>query len=309
MSGIGIAVQGNNRGGEPITGLRDTIERMAEIGFSHVELGAKTLFVSIAGQVHPKRLEILRGELDGAPVRFTLHGTGVSSERAGNLVDVTSTAQRRVTEADVALAGAIGAEVLVHHSGMLRDVYGDDDALAAGLRAERDALRALGDEAGQLGVRVAVENIDPVGRYVARRGYGLRLDRLANQVVAIDHPQIGICLDVGHAYLASRYVGFDYLAAIREIAPLVTHLHISDNLGRTQLDADADSTENLALGDGDLHLPPGWGDVPLAEIFAIPFPRDPIAILEIRGTYATHYPEAFATVHGLRTERLAVASA
>ena len=261
MSGIGIAVQGNNRGGEPITGLRDTIERMAEIGFSHVELGAKTLFVSIAGQVHPKRLEILRGELDGAPVRFTLHGTGVSSERAGNLVDVTSTAQRRVTEADVALAGAIGAEVLVHHSGMLRDVYGDDDALAAGLRAERDALRALGDEAGQLGVRVAVENIDPVGRYVARRGYGLRLDRLANQVVAIDHPQIGICLDVGHAYLASRYVGFDYLAAIREIAPLVTHLHISDNLGRTQLDADADSTENLALGDGDLHLPPGWGAV------------------------------------------------
>ncbi len=301
MSNIGIAVQGQGRGGEPLAGLRDTIARMAEIGFSHVELGAKTLFVSIAGRLQPQRLNALRAVLDGAPVRFTLHGTGVSSARAGNLVDLSTPAQRRVSEADVALAGAIGAEVLVHHSGMLRDVYGDDDALAAGLEAERDALRALGDVAGELGVRIAVENIDPVGRYVARRGYGLRLDLLAEQIVAVDHPQVGICLDLGHAYLASRYLDFDFLAAIREIAPLVTHLHVSDNLGRTQLDAEADPSESLALGDGDLHLPPGWGDVPLADVFAIPFPHDPIAILEIRGTYAAHYPEAFATVQGARS--------
>ena len=65
------------------------------------------------------------------------------------------------------------------------------------------------------------ENIDPVGIYILRRAYGLRLDLIAEQVEAVAHPQVGMCLDVGHGYLASCYLGWDYLATIRQVAPLV----------------------------------------------------------------------------------------
>ncbi len=308
MSRIGISAGLNARGGQPLAALRPMLEQAAEIGFSHVELSGKSLAVAIGGRLIPARLDALREALQECPVRLTVHGSNVSSARAGNLMDVTTPNQRRVAEADLALAAAIGAEVLVIHSGSLRDFYGDDDALARALAAERDALRALGDEAGKHGVRIALENIDPVGIYIARRAYGLRLERVAEQVAAVDHPQVGMCLDVGHAFLAA-YLEYDYLAAVRAVAPLVTHLHLNDNLGRSQLDGTVDIDERLALGDGDLHLIPGWGIVPLREVFSIPFPHHPIVILELRPHFDEPMAEALRVTRELVTLQPTLAGA
>lgn len=299
MPGIGLAVNYDVRSGKRLADLGSALNNLAAIGFSHAELSAKGLGVIFAGRLHPVRLAMLRESLADCRIRVTVHGSAVSSARIGNLVDVSTPAQRDAVVADLELAGAIGAEVLVYHSGMLRYFYGDDRALAAGMAAERDALRALGDEAGRLGVRLAVENIDPVGIYVARRGYGLRLDVLAEQVQAINHPQVGVCLDVGHAFLASRYLDWDYLAAIKEIASMVCHVHLNDNYGQTELDGDADINEKLALGNGDLHLPPGWGAIPLRDVFAVDFPQQPTVILELRPHFEEHLAEALATTRDL----------
>ena len=299
MTGIGIAVGLSAGGGQPLSELREMLDHVAAIGFTHAEISAKSLAVACGGRLLPSRLAALHEALDGVTLGLTVHGTNISSARAGNLMDVTTPNQRRVADGDLALAAAIGAEVLVLHSGSLRDVHLDDDALAAGMAAERDALRALGDEAGQHGVRIAVENIDPVGIYIARRAYGMRLDALAEQVARVDHPHVGICLDIGHAYIAATYLGFDELAAIRDIAPRVVHLHLSDNLGRTLLDGDGELTEQLALGDGDLYLLPGWGTIPLPDVFAIPFPDARIVILELRPHFMEHLAEALATTRDL----------
>ena len=295
MTGIGIAVTFGARSGQPLANLRPLLERAAGVGFSHVELSGKSLAVAVGGRLLPARLTALQAALEGCPVRLTLHGTNVSAARAGNLMDVTTPNQRRVAATDLALAAAIGAEVVVIHSGSLRDFYGDDEAVATAMAAERDALRALGDEAGQHGIRIAVENIDPVGIYIARRAYGLQLERLAEQIAQVNHPQVGVCLDVGHAYLAASYLGSDFLAGVRAIAPLVNHLHLSDNLGRSQLDGAVEGDDSLALGDGDLHLVPGWGVVPFADVFAVPFPRDPLVVLELRPHFGEHHAEALAT--------------
>jgi sugar phosphate isomerase/epimerase len=299
MMGLGIALGLDGRSGQPLAALRTMLDRVGEIGFTHAELSAKSLAVACGGTLLPRRLAALQAAMDGSAVRLTVHGTNVSSARAGNLMDVTSPNQRRIAETDLALAAAIGAEVLVIHSGSLRDVYGDDDAVARAMTAERDTLRALGDTAGQHGVKIAVENIDPVGSYIARRAYGLRLDTLGEQIARVDHPQVGICFDAGHAYLASVYLGFDYLSAIRGIASQVVHIHLSDNLGRVELDGDVDPSESLALGDGDLHLIPGWGTVPLQDVFRIPFPHRPIMVLEMRAHFAEHVSEALATMREL----------
>ena len=299
MGSIGIAVELDAGGGAPLSSLRAMMARVADVGFTHAEISAKSLAVACGGRLLPARLEALRAALDGVGIRLTLHGTNISSARAGNLMDVTTPNQRRVAEGDLALGAAIGAEVLVLHSGSLRDVYLDDDALAIAMATERDALRALGDEAGRHGIVIAVENIDPVGVYIARRAYGLRLDALAEQIALVDHPQVGVCLDIGHAHLAAAYARFDFLSAVRAIAPLVVHLHLSDNLGRTQLDGDVELSERLALGDGDLHLLPGWGVIPCEAVFDVPFPHNPRVILELRPHFIEHFPEALATTQAL----------
>src|SRR5215471_13635885 len=203
MIRIGLASAFETRSGTPLAALRHVLAKVGALGCTHAELRTKLLGVIVDGRLQPTRLAALREAIADSPVRLTLHGSRVGTSVVGNLFDTSTSAQRASVDADLALAGAIGADVLVYHSGLLRYPYGDDRAIAAGLAAERDALRALGDEAGRLGVRIAVENLDPTAGSVTRRAYGLRLDHLAEQIVGVDHPRVGICLDVGHAFLAA----------------------------------------------------------------------------------------------------------
>src|SRR5207253_5325033 len=98
----------------------------------------------------------------------------------------------------------------------------------------------------------------------------------AAQVEAIDHPAVGACLDFSHLFLASEWFGFDFLDGVRRLAPLASHLHVQDAFG---ISADV---EVPALGIGDLHLPPGWGTVPLADAFAAgDFVQRPVFVVEL----------------------------
>lgn len=73
------------------------------------------------------------------------------------------------------------------------------------LTAERCALRETGDIAGELGITVAVENYYPELPVIrgAVYDYSVWPSELAEQISAVDHTAVGICLDVGHAALAA----------------------------------------------------------------------------------------------------------
>ncbi len=105
----------------------------------------------------------------------------------------------------------------------------------------------------------------------------------------VDRPNVGLTFDVGHAFLAAHYFGFDYLKAVQAAHPLLIHLHVTDNFGRfdplrlenftlyrTQRPRDI-----LPVGRGDLHLPVGWGAIPYEETFA--------RLRGYRGTVITEY--------------------
>jgi sugar phosphate isomerase/epimerase len=98
--------------------------------------------------------------------------------------------------------------------------------------AERtmERLSELAERFAKYGVRVAAENLNP------RVGY---LFQTSDEMVeiALLHPNLGICLDIGHLYISSFAFGFDFLEAIRTIAAtgkvLTCHLHgNSSNSGR-----------------------------------------------------------------------------
>jgi sugar phosphate isomerase/epimerase len=127
-----------------------------------------------------------------------------------------------------------------------------------------DAICRLSDEAGDvlLGIEnIEVERIEPVVERVAR----------------IRRPNVVMTLDVGHAMLAAAHFGFNLLEAVRTARPLVRHVHMNDNFGRydplrlenftlyrTQTPADT-----FPLGKGDLHLPVGWGQIPLEDTLGL----------------------------------------
>jgi sugar phosphate isomerase/epimerase len=57
---------------------------------------------------------------------------------------------------------------------------------------------------------------------------------------------------------------------------VVNHFHVHDVFGVLS------ERESAELGYGDLHLPPGWGEIPFDDLFAnTAFPRSPVFMIEL----------------------------
>ena len=107
------------------------------------------------------------------------------------------------------------------------------------------------------------------------------------QVAAIDHPGVGVCIDFGHLYLSARWYGYDVVAGAATLAPWTNHFHVQDLFGIF-----AGSEDNAERGEGDLHLPPGWGEIPFDAIFSsVDFPRAPIFNVELWGSRFLPYAQ------------------
>ena len=210
--------------------------------------------------------------------------------------------QRDVLAASIRFADAVDADVVVCHAGQR---IGTRDALHSfkdQFAAERTALREAGDLAGDVGAVIAVENYYP--ELPILRGevydYSVRPSKLAEQISAVNHPSVGLCLDVGHAALAASAFGFDYLAECAGVSPLVCHIHLHDNLQKPNLNGNPPVSEHTVYGLGDLHLPPGRGTIPLEETFGrVNFPRDPACCVELSPEFGSLAPEALRAAREL----------
>jgi sugar phosphate isomerase/epimerase len=225
------------------------------------------------GRLHPGLLREALEAFARQPFSYSVHSPSSLDLR-----------DRRNREAQMDLARAalrfsreVGARVLViHFEQQSRDR--EDEA------AFTDAIRRLSDEAGD--VLLGIENIEVE-----------RVEPVVERVRDIGRPNVVMTLDVGHAMLAAGQFGFDFLDAIRTARPLVRHVHMNDNFGRydplrlqnftlyrTQTPADT-----FPLGKGDLHLPVGWGSIPLDRAFE--------ALRGYRGTviHEYRYPSFLST--------------
>ena len=287
-----------------VSGLAEDLGMLKGAGPDFVEVWPENLGVILGGRLDPNRLRAVGELLLEAELAYTVH-----APLQVNLMDLTSHGlQRDVLDASLRFAKGIGAGVVVCHAGQR---IGERDArhsMEDQLSAERSALREAGDLAGELGVTIAVENYYPEQPILrgAVYDYSVWPSRLAEQISTVDHPAVGICLDVGHAALAAGFFGFDFIEECAAISPLVRHVHLHDNLQKTNLTGEPQVSEHTVYGLGDLHLPPGRGTIPLEDMFRrIEFPEKPSCCVELS-------PEGFSLVseaiQAARELDLAVAS-
>ncbi|HLM77534.1 MAG TPA: sugar phosphate isomerase/epimerase, partial [Rubrobacteraceae bacterium] len=213
-----------------------------------------------------------------------------------NLMEPTApNLQRDVLNASIRFASGIGAEVVVCHAGQRVGTRDARYSLKSQLAAERSTLQVVGDLAGELGITIAVENYYPELPILsgAIYDYSVWPSELAEQISAVDHPAVGICLDLGHAALAANFFGFDYVEECAAVAPLVRHLHLHDNLQKINLTGVPPVSEHPVYGWGDLHLPPGRGTIPLKDMFwRVDFPENPTCCVELCPELYSLAPEA-----------------
>lgn len=205
------------------------------------------------GRLHADRLRDALRAFAAHPFSYSVHSPSSLDLR-----------DRRNREAQLDLARAtlrfsreVGARVLVIHFEQQSPDREDEAAFT-------EAILRLSDEAG--GVLLGVENIEVE-----------RVEPVVECVRQIARPNVIMTLDVGHAALAAAQFRFDLMDAVRTALPAVGHVHVNDNFGRydplrlenftlyrTQTPADT-----FPLGKGDLHLPVGWGALPLDRVFGL----------------------------------------
>lgn len=300
MGGVGI-----NRVGSS-SGLAGELEALKTAGADFVELWVGELGVIRGGELDEARLRPVRELLLEAELAYTVH----APIELNLMQPAGADLHRDVLMAGIRFAGEIGAKIVVCHAGQRNWSRDARVSFKDQLATERYALREAGDLAGDLGVSVAVENYYPDTSVLSGAVYDYSVwpSGLADQVSKVDHPSVGICLDVGHAALAANAFGFDLIEECAAASPLVRHLHLHDNLGRTDLDVDPLSYGNPVYGVGDLHLPPGSGAIPLEDLFRrVDFLLDPACCVELAPELASDAQEALVAARRL-TVRERVAS-
>lgn len=292
---MGINLTGHHMSGE--RELAEDLATLKRTGPDFVEVCPHNLGVILGGKPDRERMQTVERVLDEADLGYTVH-----APHRINLMDISALElHRRVLESSVLFAGQIGASVVVCHAGQRLGARDARHSLKDQLAAERSALWRAGEVAGRLGVTVAVENSYPEPAILrgANYAYAVRPSELAEQVAAVDHPAVGLCLDVGHAAVAAEAFGFDFLEECMAAAPLVRHLHLHDNLGHTDPQGESRPAERHAYGLGDLHLPPGQGLIPLTELVERAYFPDITCCVELHHELRHRAPEALEAAREL----------
>lgn len=255
ITGIGLNIHPDHINGE-MERLQEDLEYLQRLGYDYAELSTDAIDIIYHGRLHPRRLRDLKALLGQFSLKYTVHAPRVLDLRDTENLGL----QKEIFRSCIRLAAEIGAEIFVYHYGRRSAVEEREEQLL-------EAMVELADFAASWGVQICVENIE--------------IDTVANVVefveqVAKEEGNVGMTLDIGHAFLASRRFGFDLLEAVRQASPYVRHLHVTDNFGHfeeTRLQGYEQYKlipypKLLQLGRGDLHLPPGWGEAPIDEVLS-----------------------------------------
>lgn len=296
--------------------LEEGLDHLGKLGYTLIEINPQPFAIIMDGQIRQRQLANFVAVLRNFNLRYSIHGYN----RLNLAYDPRHELCQAIMRCQIEICRAVGAQRLVYHSGLqaLDDLHNgvratplSAEELAEGAQREVAAFRTLAPLAADAGVVIGMENGDShLWEHTLMARFGLprqalldhharlRIAPIVRQLEAIDHPTVGMTLDIAHLHIAAHDMGFDYLAAVAEAAPWVVHLHANDNFGRLDTGF-GNEPERWPYGEADIHLPPGWGSIPYADVFKrLPTYRGDL-VLEIKPGFADYLDEALATMQGI----------
>jgi len=256
---------------------RRSLAAFRDDGFDAVEVCLDTFPLIVDGAICEPWLACVKRLVGEFPFKYSGHiGRGL------DLRDVARKERHRaVLKSSIDLCARLGFSPLVLHY----EIQGKNREVE---RYFLEAHRAAADYAGEKGVLVVVENIEVEN-----------VEPVIELVDAVGSSALRLAFDTGHAFLASRYFEFDFLAAFKKTLPYLAHLHLSDNTGTFEelRLTDRPTYDSLPMGyrfeygRGDIHLPPYYGKIPFDELFAL--------LGNYEGMYlCEYYAERFLPLNG-----------
>ena len=145
-------------------------------------------------------------------------------------------------------------------------------------------------------IKICMENARPY-KNMPHYCYAEEMDKLVEQVKAIDRPNAGITLDVGHLNLSAGSYKFDPLEAVAGAKEYIAHVHLHDNFGKACYHHEKKQTHLIPLGKGDCHMPIGQGNAPIKGIVdCLGAGYKGVYIFEYRSRYKEFLKESVAVL-------------
>ncbi len=257
-----VVWDGKNIANRPMRDICADMDLMKECGISEVMISGYHDEEPATFDMY-EETKRLGAELEKRGMRPNQHH-GVASSLAP-----VGTSQKKVIELlkrQIEYTANMRSPVLIFHPCKVIGRYESNDALLAAFQEEvnkhslEDVIRQIADNlceaadfARTLGVKLAVENVD-MGEPLADYSGLPLLVRTAN------HPDIGYCLDAGHAHSHDDSIlqWIEIMSMDRKL--FITHFH--DNSG-----ADMKYTPGwIVQHHNDEHLPPGFGTIPWIDV-------------------------------------------
>jgi sugar phosphate isomerase/epimerase len=235
--------------------LAEELDRLVADGYTAAEPAVETLHCILGGRPHQQHVDAV-AEICASQAQtlaFSVHAPSVLDLRDRRYPEL----HRQILLSSVSFAAAIGARVLVVHY----EARSEDPKIEAQYRA---GIEQAADLAGRHDLTLGIENIEVE-----------RTERVLEFLESVRHPYVRMTYDFAHDYLAGDLFGYDHLTSARACAPYAAHLHITDNFGRFNQARLGDfnlyraipHSQIAVMGLGDLHLPAGWGTLPIEQVY------------------------------------------
>lgn len=293
--------------------MRRDLDYFERARLDAVEIPPHGLDVIRNGRLDKRRMKEIRSILKDYDFRYSVHAPNPL-----NLMEESrAAAHRNVFQASLEFASEIGAAALVYHAGrkvpeeafyVTPQISYKKGELEGLMEHEATLLQKLAGEYPR--VNICIENARPYLHH-SPYCYAENPDALRRQIVAVDRANVRMTLDIGHLFMASRFYGFNPVAAVHEARDIIGHIHIHDNFGDIVHYGDKQQTHQIPFGSGDSHMPVGWGAIPFAEILAAMIDGyRGLFIMELRPRYFRYTEESrrnlkkiLAALNGKKTEK------
>jgi sugar phosphate isomerase/epimerase len=248
---LGISVQPQYVNGD-MRLLDKELRRVESAGARCCELVLHGLDVVVGGRLVPVRVKRVLEIIRERDLEYTLH-----LPYDLNLLDqAASRVYTGVFKAAIEFARLAGMGVIVFHAGTSKT------PAEGAFRREAEAAASLAQEAGD--ILLCMEN--PVILSDDVFSAGKSAESMARFCETANLPNLRLTFDVGHYFLRCHGDEGALLSAIKTASPHIAHVHLHDNFGLAIPMAKQDYSHRLASGAADLHLPLGWGKVPVREV-------------------------------------------
>ena len=268
-----------------ISALIDQIKMCKEAGVDSLEISIYETDVICGKKINQPELKILKDTLLNQSIDYTVHG-----ELSVNLLDQEHfDSHKEVLKRDVEVSGEINATHLVTHFGQTTNkIYENKELYLSHLKRQQECYAEIGEYAKDYNVTLAIENLFPF-----KLDYYAPLpSEIAKQLNEINHPNVKCCLDISHGYINCTFRNAHFIDEIQAMSSLSEHIHMHDSFGIIERIRTNISAEDTSYGQGDLHLPLGWGDIPFEKIFTeVKFPDKLNLNFELPERYLKYFKE------------------